>query len=636
MGGLYRSLTVALVSFIQSEPNFCFSLPQGICSPIWVRQTLSTIEETHLVPSLRIPNSSRRNQMFEKRIVHHGLNAYRLVKAQTLGEVEVKARLQEAVWAERWERKIAADRARASRTSRLEQYARSAEQAAAARAIALEQTRELELGRQKLETLLLQSLEEHLSPDWESRKDRTQFQESRPKEPTRDPKPIEPDPSAGRFNPVMAAPIFSILDKLIPSRKQRKLSAAEESHASAVKLAKQMLETESSSWHAAMRQYAVVADSLRSMHEDDLRLWESRKKNFEALIHEKNALVDLEKSKYFAKDVDSLNSYFEDVLSRSDYPDSFPREHRFLYVASTQALVLDYELPNQTALPKVKEVKYVAIHREFQEVPTSDVWLRKIYDEMLYQVALRTLYELFQSDEANALTSIVFNGWVRSIDRATGAETHACVMSLEARKDEFLAINLRNVDAKACFRGLKGVSASKLSELNPVKPLVLLNTQDPRFVDGYAMVDSLDDRTNLAAMDWLDFENLIREVFEKEFSKAGGEVKITQASRDGGVDAVAFDPDPIRGGKIVIQAKRYTNTVGVSAVRDLYGTVHNEGANKGILVTTSDFGPDAYAFAKDKPLTLLSGGELLYLLSQHGHSAKIDLAEAKRLAAENA
>jgi hypothetical protein len=88
----------------------------------------------------------------------------------------------------------------------------------------------------------------------------------------------------------------------------------------------------------------------------------------------------------------------------------------------------------------------------------------------------------------------------------------------------------------------------------------------------------------------------------------GGEVKVTRASRDGGVDAIAFDPDPIRGGKIVIQAKRYTNTVELSAVRDLYGTVVNEGAMKGILVTTSSFGPGAYAFARDKPLTLLAGG----------------------------
>jgi len=132
-------------------------------------------------------------------------------------------------------------------------------------------------------------------------------------------------------------------------------------------------------------------------------------------------------------------------------------------------------------------------------------------------------------------------------------------------------------------------------------------------------------------MDWEDFEHLIRELFGQEFSNNGGEVKVTQASRDGGVDVVAFDPDPIRGGKIVIQAKRYTNTVGVSAVRDLYGTVMNEGATKGILVTTSDFGPDAYQFAKGKPLTLLNGGNLLHLLEKHGHRARINLNEAKEI-----
>jgi len=64
-------------------------------------------------------------------------------------------------------------------------------------------------------------------------------------------------------------------------------------------------------------------------------------------------------------------------------------------------------------------------------------------------------------------------------------------------------------------------------------------------------------------------------------------------------------------------------------VRDLYGTVVNEGANRGILVTTSDYGPDAYRFAQGKPLTLLNGGNLLSLLSEHGHSARINLSEAR-------
>ena len=94
--------------------------------------------------------------------------------------------------------------------------------------------------------------------------------------------------------------------------------------------------------------------------------------------------------------------------------------------------------------------------------------------------------------------------------------------------------------------------------------------------------------------------------------------EIAQIIRDGGVDCVAFDPRPILGGKVIIQAKRYKNTVGVGAVRDLFGTMHNEGASKGILVTTSGYGSAAFDFAKGKPLELISGGELLYLLKEHG------------------
>jgi restriction system protein len=166
-------------------------------------------------------------------------------------------------------------------------------------------------------------------------------------------------------------------------------------------------------------------------------------------------------------------------------------------------------------------------------------------------------------------------------------------------------------------------------DVAPVTPIQQIERDDSRFTDGRAIGDELQGGENIAAMDWEDFEHLIRELFGKEFSKGGGEVKVTQASRDGGIDAVAFDPDPLRGGKIVIQAKRYTRTVGVSAVRDLYGTVMNEGANKGILVTTSDYGPDAYNFVKDKPIQLLNGGNLLSLLEQHGYDARIDVKEAR-------
>jgi restriction system protein len=247
----------------------------------------------------------------------------------------------------------------------------------------------------------------------------------------------------------------------------------------------------------------------------------------------------------------------------------------------------------------------------------------------VYQIALRVIRDLFACDQTDVVSSVVFNGFVRSSDHGTGQEASACIISIQTSRLAFEAINLVNIEPKACCRQLKAIGSSKLYGITPIAPIMDLTRSDRRFVSPYGVVDQLHEGVNLAAMDWEDFEHLIREIFEKEFSSVGGEVKVTQASRDRGVDAVIFDPDPIRGGKIVVQAKRYAHTVDVSAVRDLYGTVMNEGAMKGILVTSSNYGPDAYEFAKDKPITLLSGANLLHLLQKHGVKAHIDLAEAR-------
>jgi hypothetical protein len=152
---------------------------------------------------------------------------------------------------------------------------------------------------------------------------------------------------------------------------------------------------------------------------------------------------------------------------------------------------------------------------------------------------------------------------------------------------------------------------------------------DDRIVLDRDVAEGLEQEANLAAMPWEDFEHLVRQLFEWEFGRHGAEVRLTRASRDRGVDAIIFDPDPLRGGKFVIQAKRYTLPVDVAAVRDLYGTLINEGANRGILITTSHYSPDAYAFARDKPISLLTGADLIDMLRRHGRRYRIDLEEAR-------
>ena len=380
-------------------------------------------------------------------------------------------------------------------------------------------------------------------------------------------------------------------------------------------------------WHERFQKVEAENIKRTNEHAAELVRWQTEKRKVEES-------VESAKQNYETQTSEAIEFYCKLVLQFSNLPDGFRRELDLEYIPETKSLIVDHALPAPDDLSRVKEVKFVESRQEFVEVPLSGREFDEIYERALYQTCLRTIYELFHTDKINALDAVVFNGWIESVDKATGNDTKACVMSVHATKEEFHKINLARVDPKACFKALKGIGSSTLQSLTPIAPVLKINREDKRFVASYAVAGQLDERTNLAAMDWEDFEHLIRELFEKEFSKPGCEVKVTQASRDGGVDSVVLDSDPIHGGKTVIQAKRYTNTVGVAAVRELWGTVLNEGAMKGILVTTADYGPDAYEFAKGKPLVLLNGANLLHLLEKHGHKAKIDIQEAKRILAE--
>ena len=121
-----------------------------------------------------------------------------------------------------------------------------------------------------------------------------------------------------------------------------------------------------------------------------------------------------------------------------------------------------------------------------------------------------------------------------------------------------------------------------------------------------------------------EFEHLIANLFSRI---EGLTTNTTTISRDGGVDVIAYDNRPILGGKVIIQAKRYKNTVGVESVRALYGVMQDEGATKGILVATSSFGTASREFSKGKPIELIDGNGLLYLLQENGFEAKIEILE---------
>lgn len=354
---------------------------------------------------------------------------------------------------------------------------------------------------------------------------------------------------------------------------------------------------------------------------------ESRKLKYLEILWSKIIENGLVGSAKLSVEGDLIEDKVYNALKSSNYDSMFNQSLECIF--NKGLLVIDYALPEISKYPAIKEYKYVSSTNEINIKKQPENYISKEYEKALYSITLRTIYEAFYVDTKNEIKIVTFNGFISSINPSTGLMERKCILSIQVAKERFTQINILNVDPKSCFKSLKGVSAAKLITLSPINPILSFNKNDKRFIAERQV--NTDQGTNLAAMHWEDFEQLVRELFELEFAQNGSEVKVTQASRDGGVDAIIFDPDPLRGGKIVIQAKRYTNTVGVSAVRDLYGTVINEGANTGILITTSDYGHDSYEFAKDKPLKLLNGGHLLALLLKNGRKAHINIEEAKRL-----
>jgi HJR/Mrr/RecB family endonuclease len=97
----------------------------------------------------------------------------------------------------------------------------------------------------------------------------------------------------------------------------------------------------------------------------------------------------------------------------------------------------------------------------------------------------------------------------------------------------------------------------------------------------------------------------------------GFDAQTTAITGDGGIDIVAVSTQPVIAGRYIIQCKAWKQSIGEPMVRDLYGVVHSERANKGILITTSTFTKSALAFAKDKPLELIDGPQFYRLLQQY-------------------
>jgi len=305
------------------------------------------------------------------------------------------------------------------------------------------------------------------------------------------------------------------------------------------------------------------------------------------------------------------------VLSSSLYPPGLAGAVAAEYRPELRELVIELELPRQGAIPQIATYRYVKTRGVVEPLPRKEPEIKAAYARLVARTVLRTIAETFAAAPPTVVTAVALNGYVSTKDRATGRPIRPCLISVGVAREEFEAIQLDEpeLDPQVCLRlYLNALVSPHPYDLEPVRPLVTFDLSRYKFVDEMNVVAGMDSRPDLLQLKPVEFEHLVRELFEAMGMKSW----VTQASRDDGVDAVVVNEDPILGGLCVIQAKRYSKIVGLEAVNALAGVMNDKAAAKGILVTTSWVGQASRDFAaRNGRMTIIEGRELRHLVKEH-------------------
>jgi restriction system protein len=315
----------------------------------------------------------------------------------------------------------------------------------------------------------------------------------------------------------------------------------------------------------------------------------------------------------------AVADYFSGVLTVQRYPSDFPTGMKIAYLPLDRELRIDIDLPLMTAIPELESAEYLITKKELKYKKLTVTVRNKLYQQVVAQMALRTLRCVFAADREGLVLEAVCNGYVDTIDTATGKDVHWCLVTVQVPRAEFERLDLARVDPMDCLAYLHAKISKTPEKYQPVQPIIEYSWDDLHYAEELDAAAGLDSVQNLLDLDGYEFEQLLVKLCQEipEFD----EVRRTRSRADGGIDLVAVNKTPFVGGRVAIQAKRYAphHKVDIAAVREIIGSISQREFTKGIIITTSGFTSAARQEAEPLGVELYDGERLLWLLRHHLH-----------------
>ena len=200
-------------------------------------------------------------------------------------------------------------------------------------------------------------------------------------------------------------------------------------------------------WQEAVRKYKKAREEARQRYENDKATFLSEQER------SNKALAEFRRA-FEAGEASAIVEYCSRVLERSQYPDWVVISNKVKFDEDSRFVVVDLDLPTVETTPTTAGYKFVPRGNNAEPIPLKKKEADALYDSILDQLVLRTIHEIIEGCHIDTVKGVLLNGWVTSVDRATGNDSRRRLRSVFADKITFEALDLNRIDPATCIQHL--------------------------------------------------------------------------------------------------------------------------------------------------------------------------------------
>ncbi|MFX4262280.1 hypothetical protein ACOBQJ_08760 [Pelotomaculum propionicicum] len=268
------------------------------------------------------------------------------------------------------------------------------------------------------------------------------------------------------------------------------------------------------------KQYEEGKEAGRATHEKERGVYLAGQSAYNSKVEELQ--LNFEKG-----DPAAVRSFARIALHGINLPDSINLYFDAAYLPGEKQLVIDCLLPAYYDLPRAVSYSY---NKESGALVPAEMGEREydaFYLDLIRQIALTAINTVINAIPGRLVERVGFNGWVENDKIGNTLETKACVITCDAARDVFAALDLLKCAPADCIRQLGGLTAKSMAGSDTVQPIV---SAIPETDEAKRVPDNPEDGPKPPQYQPGEFKNVTKKLMGEMLEQI--EKNLLQAARD--------------------------------------------------------------------------------------------------------